>query len=288
MKLLQKTIGPLLGTLALAFSCTASADTMYDLTSAGAAANIGGAVFTQVAALPTGTGYIDSFVRLRANQALIEGYNTTVNNVFQNDSSDTFNHEITLGQIGFIDLNGPLNAGGIVMRFLLDINQTKTSSHLSLDDVQIYISKTPNQSTTNVPSLGRLVYGMDTATDNRVELDYALNNGSGSGDMTLDIPIEMFLAAFGSGNGYDTADDQNGAYIYLYSKFGSVNGNNDGFEEWTHYQGTPIGEPPCNPAVQDCGPREIPEPSALALISLGLLGSVVAGRFNRRRWERRQ
>lgn len=39
--------------------------------------------------------------------------------------------------------------------------------------------------------------------------------------------------------------------------------------------------PPCDPAVEVCGPQEIPEPGTLALIGLGLLGAGALGRRRR-------
>ena len=107
------------------------------------------------------------------------------------------------------------------------------------------------------------------------------NGGSGSGDMILDIPIEMFAGAFAA-LGLDTADLQNGAYLYLYSRFEN---NNDGYEEWTHFQGNSIGEPPCDPNVEDCGPNFIPEPNSMLLFGLGLLGSALIAKRGRR-WDR--
>lgn len=35
-------------------------------------------------------------------------------------------------------------------------------------------------------------------------------------------------------------------------------------------------EVPCNPQIEDCRPREIPEPTSIALMSLGMLGAAVA------------
>ena len=99
--------------------------------------------------------------------------------------------------------------------------------------------------------------------------------------MILDIPIEMFAGAFAA-LGLDTEDLQNGAYLYLYSRFER---NNDGYEEWTHFQGEPIGETPCDPAVEDCGPNFIPEPNSMLLFGLGLLGSAIAVKRGRR-WDR--
>ena len=263
------------GTL-LASSWSAQA-TVVNLTTAGASGTINGAIYTQVPQQPTGTGFINSFVRIGANQDIVQAYNTTVNGVFDNFSSDTFDHEITVGQVGIITI-GANN----VLRFLLDINQTGTSPLLNLDEVQIFLSTTPNQSVTtftggvlNLAS-SALVYRMDTAVvDSWVTLDYSLNSGSGSGDMTLDILASALNPAF-TALGLTTTAQKNGAYIYLYSKFGSSpNINNDGHEEWAHAVGNPIGEPPCvpTPANGFCGQQQIPEPGSLPLVAAGLLGA---------------
>jgi hypothetical protein len=268
---------------------TAAQGAVVSLVTANSTGTINGATYTQVPAQPTGSGVLDSFVRIRDNQAIVQGYNTTVSGTYQNDGTNTFNHEITVGQIGLIDTNGAL-PGGEVMRFLLDINQTGANPLLSLNEVQIFLSSTPNQSIEPVLLNGQLlplanstlVYQMDAGGDNTVELNYALNSGSGSGDMTLDITLAMLNAAFAAA-GLTTDAQKNGAYIYLYSRFGDPNANNDGYEEWTNFQGNPIGETPCDPATQDCGPRELPEPGSLALISLGLLGAAFVSKRSRRR-----
>jgi hypothetical protein len=57
---------------------------------------------------------------------------------------------------------------------------------------------------------GSLVFRLDAGGDNAVALNYALNTGSGSGDMFLYVPIAAF-AGFGSG------DD-----VTLYSHFGAL------------------------------------------------------------------
>lgn len=283
----------LLAMLVAAMWGSSAQATLLSLTTANSTGDINGATYTQVPSQSTGTGVIDPFVRIRDNQPIVQGYNTTVSGTYQNDGTDVYNHQITVGQVGLIDLNGA-TPGGEVMRFLLDINQTGANPLLTLDEVQIFLSTTANQSIEPILADGALlplanattVYQMDAGGDSSVELNYILNSGSGSGDMTLDIPLYMLTSAFAAG-GYNTVEAQNGAFIYLYSRFGSVNGNNDGFEEWAHFSGNPIGEEPCNPAIQDCGPRELPEPDSLALMSLGMLGAAYAANRSRRRGNRR-
>lgn len=262
------------GTL-LASSWSAQA-TVVSLTTAGASGTINGATYTQVPQQPTGSGFINSFVRIGANQNIVQAYNTTADGVFDNGNTNTFNHEITVGQVGIITI-GANN----VLRFLLDINQTGSAPLLNLDEVQIFLSTTPNQSVTtftggvlNLAS-SALVYRMDAGVDSLVTLNYALNSGSGSGDMTLDILATALDPAF-LALGLTTTTQKNSAYIYLYSKFGSSpNNNNDGFEEWAHAVGRPIGEPPCVPTPTNgfCGQNQIPEPASLPLVAAGLLGA---------------
>jgi len=291
MKYLKTLMGSAVAVVALAVGGGVHAGEI-DLTNAiGDSGTINGATYTTVDAQPTGTGYIDSFVRVRdASSSTVQGYNTTVEKTYQNDGAENFNHEITVGEIGFLDLNGPDTDGGVVMRFLLDINQTGANPLLLLSEVQIFLSLTPNQDNEDVLADGELAHLLDSAlvyqmdagdTSNGALLNYDLNGGSGSGDMILDIPIEMFAGAFAA-LGLDTEDLQNGAYLYLYSRFER---NNDGYEEWTHFQGEPIGETPCDPAVEDCGPNFIPEPNSMLLFGLGLLGSAIAVKRGRR-WDR--
>lgn len=251
----------------LAASCWAQAYTL-DLSAAGAYGTINNATYTQTPEQSAGTGVINSFVRVgAANQDVVQAYNTTANTSFDNVGGDTFNHAITVGDVGF----QPLGSNS-VMRFFLDINQTNASPLLNLDEVQIFLSTTPNQSTTSFSSgllalsNAALVYRLDAGGDNQVLLDYSLNSGSGSGDMTLDLLSTAFDSAFAA-LGLSTDAQKSGAYIYLYSKFGSApHVNNDGFEEWSYRRGL-VG-------------ATVPEPSSLALIALGLLGIT---RFLRRR-----
>lgn len=249
-------------TAMLASSWSAQAYTV-DLTSAGASGSINGATYTQIPPQSTGSGLIDSFVRVgAANQDVVQAYNTTANTPFDNVGGASFNHAVTVGDIGFIADNG-----SSVMRFLLDINQTHNAPLLNLDEVQIFLSTTPNQNTGSLNAgllaldNAALVYQMDAGGDNQVTLDYSLNSGSGSGDMKLDLLSTAFDSAFAA-LGLGTDAQKNGAYVYLYSKFGSApNTNNDGFEEWAYARGDPV-DPPA-----------LPEPSSLALVALGLAGA---------------
>src|SRR5207253_1005441 len=94
--------------------------------------------------------------------------------------------------------------------FLLDINQKSSQPYLSLDEVRVFVSNTPNLTgyNTTTHQLAGLDagYSLDTASvDNWVKLDSRLSSGSGSGDMLMYVP-DQALAGI--------------TYVYLYSKFG--------------------------------------------------------------------
>jgi hypothetical protein len=242
----------------LSFAPPASAGVL-DLTTAGASGMINGAIYTQ-GTTNSGTGVFPAFVQVQKNGSE-QGYNTTVGNTLDNKNDATHNHEIRVGDIPVFVVNGQS-----YYRFFLDINEVNNGvdNYLSLDAVQIYTSSIPNQSTTNVPSLGTLRYDQGA---NSVALDYNLQAGSGKADMTLLVPV--------------WANPNPNDYVYLYSMFGSMGivalgglppgdyGTSDGFEEWALGQGGGIGA--------------VPEPSS---ILLGL--TAVAGFGGFAGWRRRR
>lgn len=106
---------------------------------------------------------------------------------------------------------------------------------------------------------------MDANANNYVLLDANRdgNPGNGFSDMLMSMPASVF-ASVGSSD-----------YIVLWSRFGLQEGaqagsSSDGtFEEWSNLKASVL---PCNPAVQQCGPDVIPEPTSLLLMSAGLIG----------------
>ena len=207
-----------------------------DLTTAGSSGTINGALFQQVGPQPTGSGVIDSFVRISAaNQSVVQGFNTDARPLqFDENTSATFTHSLLLSSLATVNV-----AGTNYYQFLLDINQTANEPLLSLDQLKIYVEGSGNIAT--LAGLTNLVYNMDAGIDSFIKLNYSLNSGSGSGDMFAYIPTSVFTG---------------GTYVYLYSQFGSNFGNNDGYEEWAAVRGT----------------TAMPEPGSLFLMGSGLMG----------------
>ncbi len=202
-----------------------SAD-VVDLTSAFTSGTLNGAVFSTDSAHAAGSGFVNSFVRIQRNSTE-SGYNTSVaSQQFGRDEvGGAFTRDITLGEVGVVAVGGTS-----YYQFLLDINEPSggVGPLLTLDDVQIYTSETAHtEYKMSLAELGTLRYSMDAGGDNQVELNYDLNpqlmgpgGGSGTGDMSLLVPVSFF-----GGAGPET-------YVYLFSQFGSNWHSGDGFEEW--------------------------------------------------------
>ena len=250
----RRSAGLALTTLSLAALLALPAKAAeFDLTGGGSV-TINGAYFTTVNVQSTGTGVIESFVRIQAN-GTEEGYNATARPVMPDvNTSPTFTHDLLLSAVPTV-VNPTGAAPGTYYEFLLDINQTNANPNLSFNSLQIY---TRNTAVTEANDLGDLAgsglalrYNLDAGANNRIQLNYDLNAGSGSGDLLVYVPIAAFAGA------------PAGSYVYLYSMFGTETGgtsyaSNDGFEEW---------------AVRTASVTSVPDGGAtIALLGLSLLG----------------
>jgi hypothetical protein len=189
----------------------------------------GTAIFQFTQPQPTGTGYIDPFLRVQASPTE-QGYNTSGGTPFD-DKGGPWTHDIK-----FSDLQSTAVTvdGTLYFKILVDLNEPNgAKSTISLENIQFYTSQNGSQTTTNLSSLGTLRYSMDTAGgDNTVQFDAGRNHGSGSGDAFLYIPASAFAGT--------NAND----FVYMYVNFGSADVTTaGGFEEFTLVRNlTPVPE----------------------------------------------
>lgn len=223
-----------------------------------------------------GTGNIESFVQIQgpggqpaANE---RAYNTPVNGTLNNGSSGQFNRNLTVGEIPVTTRNNVL-----YFEFLLDVNESAggqgNDEFLSLDKVQIFTTDAGGQTIDpNVSSFSNEVVRYDMDADmsgNEILLDFSLNSGSGTIDMTMFVPVWL-------------NPDPN-EFIILYSEFGgrgeeaNFNGSpadwrySDGFEEWAIRAGTGV-----------ITITAIPEPGAFLLV--GFIAGCVCVTYVRKRF----
>ncbi len=241
------------------FNLTGPSGPVVDGVSGTNAVLINGSWFVNVleAEASTGSGVIHSFVRIHGNGqagAVEQGYNTDARPVqFDENTSPTFTRSLLLSQVPIVQLVGHGDPGTLYREFLLDINQQNHNPLLALDDIEIFQAAAGNLTDYDLTNhdlgpLGVKRYDLDAHStgDNWILLNYALDTGSGGGDMFAFLPNDLF-------------DPANGAYVYLYSHFGEGGGgaypNNDGYEEW---------------AVRTAENTVVPLPGAALLGMLGL------------------
>jgi len=246
IRTLRKQLAIAAGVLALTAQGV-QAVTVLDLTTTNASASataFTGGSFTvqQISPQSTGTGVIDSFLRLQPGGSTNQerGYNTSIGTPLD-DLGGNFTKALTLSEIPIV------NIGGTAYRqFLLDINQTASSPLLSLNQIQIFQAPSDPGSTFTIAeataTTNAILSGLTGATEifrmsnatlsaanaYDVQLNFSLNPGSGAGDMFLYVPNSDFTG---------------GPNIILFSQFGTPPGpsaTNDGFEEWA----VVIPEPP--------------------------------------------
>jgi hypothetical protein len=204
------------GVLAVAGLATVAPATIVDLAN-NTSGTINGATYERFAVHPAGTGVFQPFVRIQRNDTE-QGYNTSGRPpAFDEKTDPNFTIDVLLSDVPIRNFGGP-----DFYEFLLDSNEPIGGDNdlISLDQVKIFTTTTPGQTTPNVDSLGTLRYSMDTGTDSWVIINDALNRGSGESDMRLLVPVSNF-----AGHG---AND----FVILYSQFGTHNASGDGFEEW--------------------------------------------------------
>ena len=201
-----------------------------DLFVEGSSASFGdGVFFKQHNAQPTGTGHINSFLRVQAagsNGAPQQGYNTDARPLeFNENKSPNFTRGLPLSEVPKVTMGS-----GVYREFLLDVNQKSSSPYVSLDQLRLYMGGSGDLHGYDLVSASlngaSQVYDLDAAGgDNWLTLDYRLNTGSGSGDMLMYVPDSWFTQA-------------GGTHVYLFSRFGDNAPAHAGFQEWAVGEGS--------------------------------------------------
>lgn len=274
----------------------AFAGMLLDLTRDDLFGTINGAWFVEVGAGSTGTGTYESFMQLSEsngdNDTYELGYNSDYGSTRDNPelrSTAKFNHTIRFSGIPLV--RNPTNgigqtvAYGWFAEFRSDINELTAADnrYLSVDKLEIWLSESANlggssatyyANWSSLPNTGK-IWDMGTSPPEAYEgiaLNYALNAGSGSGDMASYIPYYNFA-------NWISATGVQDPYVYVYLQYGAhvgtqtvwndgtktyVSNSNwgpsDGFDEWGRGTGGWHGA--------------IPEPSTYALFALGLLSLI--------------
>lgn len=209
---------------------------VLDLTTEGAWGTINGARFYQFNEIPTGTGRVNTFLRIQGF-GVQQGYNTDGTVEFETMAS--FTHSIQLSVVPIANIDG------IDYReFFLDINQDGERI-MSLDEIRIALWDSGNLSGYST-IFASPIYDLDAGGDNWILLDDFINTGSGHGDMLALIPDSLFTGL-------------ESQYVYLHAKFGEHSTADNGFEEFGYGSN---GEP------------LIPEPATVLLLALGAFVSL--------------
>lgn len=199
-----------------ALTAVATQASVLDLGSSGTG-YLGGAYFSTTDIQPTGTGVFDPFLTIQASPTE-QGYNSGTGN-FDTKREPQWNHEILFSDLRATTINGIDYYG-----FVIDVNEPNGhgQERISLDSLQIWVSPTLQSSTSTDGtgnfngSLGTLVF--DLGSGNTLKYTDG-QNGSGSGDINVFIPVSAFAGAASTD------------YIYMYQGWGNADMSEGGFEE---------------------------------------------------------
>lgn len=210
-----------------------SVPAVLDLTAAGAAGELGGAVFSQFDGRGVDRGEVDTFLRLNAHRNTTQGFNTSAPRKSLDASSDPRQtHAVKVSDLPSVTVDGVK-----YRELVLDVKQSKHSPTVSLDELRLYVSNNAKLTGYNAKAgtLGGLtaVYNLDAGGDNWVKLNARLNGSNGRGDALVYVP-ESALSG--------------GAYLYLYSKLGANSSAQCGQVDWGYGKKGPLGTPPAPPA----------------------------------------
>ena len=182
----------------LSTSTVASAG-VCDLTSNGATCGpsvlTNFAIFGEVSPQPTGTGYIDPFLRLQ-NNGQESGYNTSAR-PFQLDQKEPITSRTTRCSLRCRSRRSTVcNTGSSSSISTSPIGDesspvARRAPHLSVTNRHSQLVPCDQQKLNGLTA----IYDLDGGGDNWIKLDYSLNRGSGDGDMVAYIPNSLFTGA---------------------------------------------------------------------------------------------
>ena len=254
------------------------------------------AIFSVFNGMPTGSGFIDPFLRFQHNDGPEFNGSSTTEAAYNTDDRDAtgtyrlqdtgdpgsnftnqakdnnaFNHSITIGS---------LDGSDGYFHFLLDINEPAAENMrtLRLDELQFFVASDPDLDLydPDVPDAGNSGNGQaagslagatkvwDMDYDGiagggwgGLNLDNVNDGGGGAGSGDYDLEVKLSVDLFA---GFSETD-----YIYLYNFAGDADRNSDfeaeaGFEEWATV------------ASADPGDNRVPEPGTFLLIGTGIVG----------------
>jgi len=210
----------------------APAAQVLDLTTTGAFGGVRGAIFSQFSGTKAN---VDTFLSMdTARGGVIEqGVNTAAVQFDELSSHAVLRSDLPLVSIGGVDH----------VEFLLDVNESSSHPLISLDDLKVFVGPSPNLAVLDL-STGSLnglpaVYNLDgelldtgnpDPADWRIELNAGLaGKGKSTGTMLFYLPASLLTFP-------DVADP----YVYLYSRFGTMNAADGKAETWSHGVGAAV------------------------------------------------
>ena len=176
---------------------------------------INGALFSKIDQTGTGTGALNSFLRIQETgqgDGIEEGYNT--DGIVQFDTKDDpHTHSLLLSSVPLVNINGTN-----YREFILDGGEGGDKL-VSLDEIQLQLHSfgdlTEYGTLFNAP-----LFDMDTSIiDGNSTIKLSLK-GNGQADMYAYIPDSLFT------------DSTANPYLYFYSQFGENITADGTFEEW--------------------------------------------------------
>jgi len=245
MKTLSKYV--VVSTIAILGVVLPSQSTTYDVTTVGSSAGpvgLTGAYFYGIDPQSTGTGVIDPFLR-EQNNGTEMGVNTSAGTPFD-DKGGPWTHDLAISQLQATTIGGVS-----YYQFYLDANQIGNAT-ISLTTLKIFTSAA---AATTLAGVTAIIGGVPVYNLGANIVNITGNNGSGSGDMRMDIPAALIGTT---------------GYLYLQAGFDAPYNPNDGFEEWraVSKEGTIVFTP-------DAG-------STVAMLGMALIGLAgLRAKFNK-------